>query len=134
MKTFTINIGKIQERIIELMKATQDVDMLSGFQKFLMLDEDGELYITDWLSNNTTIENEHILYQMSAWSTEEALLSNTGSGYEQYYDDYDTEEEAIEAAGNEYYEWEDFSKEIFQDVKCRLEQLEITRRTIIKLS
>ena len=133
MKTFKLNKSEITNKVIELMKETQDVDMLSGFQKFLMLDEDGKLYITDWLSQNTTVENEHILVQMDAWNTEEALQYATGEGYEQYYDDYETKEEAEKAAQEEYYGWEDYSEQVVNDVLYRLEEMKNLNRASVEV-
>jgi len=134
MKTFKLNKSEIKDKVIELMKETQDVEMLSGFQKFLMLDEDGKLYVTDWLSQNTTVENEHILVQMDAWSTEDALQFSTGEGYEQYYDDFDTKQEAVAVAQEEYYDWEDYSDQVVENVLYRISELNRLEKAVVEVS
>jgi len=134
METFKLNKSEIKDKVIELMKETQDVNMLSGFQKFLMLDEYGKLYITDWISQNTTVENEHILVQMDAWNTEEVLQFSTGEGFEQYYDDCITKEEAEKEAQEDYYNWENYSDQVVENVMYRISELNNLEKANIEVA
>lgn len=102
-----INIDTLSEKIIELLKQTQEVDMFSGWKKYLLLDpETGELFFSDWWSVGTWTETYIMLYGREAWSIEDVV------DMDEYYDDPDfkTKEIAYNAAvedlyGNEVIDW-----------------------------
>jgi len=132
MKTFKITQTELEEKIIELLKSTQDVDMLSGFKKWICWDEEDGLYISDWLSQGTSLQFGVMLYGQEAWNTVEAVGPDA---MQDYYDDEDfsTKEEAEQAAAEEYYEWEAYSDQIEDVIKYRLEEMKNLNREVIEV-
>lgn len=133
MKTYQIKQDELEEKIIELLKATQDVDMLSGFKKWLCWDKEDGLYISDWLSQGTDLQFGVMLYGKEAWSTVETVGSDA---MQDYYDDeeFSTKEEAEQAAAEEYYDWEAYSDQIESVIKYRIDEMKSLNREVIEVA
>lgn len=61
-----ISEKELEAKIIELLEETQGVDMFQGHKKWICISDEGELYISDWWSQGTSIEGGVMIYGLEA--------------------------------------------------------------------